>query len=42
MMGGHQTRSQRRLRTVALYSFVLALAWLVLSPLIRLQAVSLP
>ena len=40
MMGGHQTRSQRRLRTVALYSFVLALAWLVLSPLIRLQAVA--
>jgi iron(III) transport system permease protein len=40
MMGDYQTRGQRRLRTVALYAFVLALAWLVLSPLIRLQAVA--
>lgn len=40
MIGGYQSRAQRRLRTVALYSFVLALAWMVLSPLVRLQAVA--
>lgn len=40
MIGTHQSRSQRRLRTVALYGFVIALAWLVLSPLLRLQAVA--
>jgi iron(III) transport system permease protein len=40
MMGGYENRAQRRLRTVALFGFVFALAWLVLSPLIRLQAVA--
>jgi iron(III) transport system permease protein len=40
MMGGYQSRAQRRLRTVALFGFVFALAWMVLSPLIRLQAVA--
>lgn len=40
MMGTHSTRRQHRLQTIALYAFVAALAWLVLSPLIRLQAVA--
>jgi iron(III) transport system permease protein len=40
MTGGYLSRGQRRLRTAALYGFVLALAWLVLSPLVRLQAVA--
>lgn len=40
MIGEHHGRSQRRLRTFGLYAFVLALAWLVLSPLVRLQAVA--
>lgn len=40
MMGTHSTRNQRWLQTAALYGFVAALAWLVLSPLVRLQAVA--
>ena len=40
MIDVHQSGSRRRLQTVALYGFVLALAWLVLSPLFRLQAVA--
>lgn len=40
IMGTHSTRKQHRLQTIALYGFVAALAWLVLSPLFRLQAVA--
>jgi len=40
MTGSPTSRNQRRLRSFALYGFVGALAWLVLSPLVRLQAVA--
>lgn len=40
MMGSFTLATQRRLRMVGLYGFVASLAWLVLSPLVRLQAVA--